>query len=341
MKQINTTQISIPKNALSTDSQIAYEALYEHFNGFDIDVEETENDYKLLLKKSDFTYCEDISKGLVRLDISPDSISDYCLIRANCCMCLSENWLPYGWRAISGQDIISKNTAIIHIDDHSDLMKPFLSLESGTYKNLLSNQTADSLSLDFLENAINTGAITIGSMLTTIVFSLQRFNIYHLKRNVEEKRLGVIKHSFSDSLIQNCERIGIDFINDCSNSMYFLTSSINDIISNLNGEEQCILHIDMDYFNNRYNGSTSWKIDNLGKDYSLDEQKNRIVEIAKGLQLINDKIPIKYVLIGISPSFYPSEYWEEGLCFLLKTLHKAGISVMPLLQNFGWNENDE
>lgn len=341
MKQINTTQISIPKNALSTNSQIAYESLYEHFNGFDIDVEETENDYNLLLKKSDFTYCDDISEGLFRLDISPDSISDYCLVRSNCCMCLSENWLPYGWRVISGQDITTKNTAIIHIDDHSDLMKPFLSLKSGTYKNLLSNQTANSLSLDFLENAIKTGAITIGSMLTTIVFSLQHFNIYHLKRNVEKKRLGIAKRSFSDSLIQNCERIGIDFINDCSNSVYLLTSSINEIISNLNGEEQCILHIDMDYFNNRYNGSTSWEKDNLGKDYSLDEQKHKIAEIARGLQSINNKIPIKYVLIGISPSFYPSEYWEEGLCFLLKALHKAGINVMPLLQNFGWNENDE
>lgn len=341
MKQIDSTRISIPKNFLSANPQIAYESIYGYFNGFDIDIQETMYDYTLFLRKSDFAYCEDISKGLLRLNILPDSISDYCFINASCCMCLSENWLPYGWRVITGQDIVAKNTAIIHIDDHSDLMKPFISIESGIYRNLLSNQTANSLSVDFLKNAINTGAITIGSMLTMIVFSLERFNIYHLKRNVEKKRLGIVKQAFLDPLIQNCERIGIDFIDDCSGPAYFLTSSVDEIVSNLNGEEQCVLHIDMDYFNNRYNGSTSWEIDNIGKNYSLDEQKHRMVEIAKALESINNTIPIKYILIGISPSFYPSEYWEEGLCFLLKSLYKSGISVLPLLRNFGWDTNDE
>ena len=201
----------------------------QFLSGFDIEIEETSLYYNLYLRKSDFSYCEDLSAGLNQLRITPNKISDYCFISSNSCVCLSENWLPYAWRVISGQDIIFSKTAIIHIDDHSDLMNPFISLEYGKFRNILSNQTDDTLSLGFLKNAIDNGAVTIGSMLTTILYSLQHFNIYHLKRNVEEKYTGIVKRTFPDPILNNCNRIGIDFIDDYTNSIYYLTSSINDI----------------------------------------------------------------------------------------------------------------
>lgn len=341
MKQNNNTRISIPKSVLPNELQIAYESLYDYFDGFDIDIEEDQFFYNLCLSKSDFAYCEDLSDGLKQLGIEVDTISDYCYITANSCICLSENWLPYGWRVIIGEDSIAQKTAIIHIDDHSDLMEPFISFESGKYRNILTNQTSDALNTHFLKNAIDTGAITIGSMLTTIVYSLQHFNIYHLKRNVEELRTGIEKRTFSDNIIPNCKRIGIDFAENKKDSSYFLTSSINKVMHNLQGEEQCILHIDMDYFNNRYNGSTSWKQDQIGNDYPLDEQKAKMIEIIKCLKTINSAIPIKYIMIGLSPSFYPSEYWRNGLQFLLKGLNDAGINVQGLLSHFGWDKKHE
>lgn len=341
MKRDNNTRISIPKAVLSDNPQSAYESLYDYFNGFDIKIEEDEFFYNLCLRKSDFAYCEDLSEGLMQLGIESDKISDYCYVTANSCICLSENWLPYGWRVITGEDIITQKTAIIHIDDHSDLMPPFISFESGEYRNILTNQTSDALNKNFLQNAIDTGAITIGSMLTTIVFSLQDFNIYHLKRNVEKLRTGIVKKTFSDSIIPNCKKIGIDLVRNNDACSYFITSSMKDVMNNLQGEEQCILHIDMDYFNNRYNGSTSWKQDEIGNDYSLDEQKIKMIEIFRCLKSINNTIPIKYVLIGLSPSFYPSEYWGKGLQYLLEGLNDAGIHVESLLHHFGWDKKNE
>jgi len=341
MKRINRSKLSIPKNALSFDTQIAYETIFDYFSGFDIDIEETSLYYNLYLRKSDFSYCEDLSFGFEKLRIRPSDISNYCFISANSCICLSENCLPYSWRVISGHDTVTKKTAIIHIDDHSDLMKPFISLESGRFRNILSNQTDDTLTPEFLKDAIDTGAITIGSMLTTIIFSLERFNIYHLKRDAEEKRTGIVKRSFPDTIIPNSKRIGIEFQEGFTDSIYYLTSSINSVLSNLQGEEQCILHIDMDYFNNRYNGSTSWQLDDNGKDFPMDEQKQRMREIASSLKMINGLVPIKYILIGLSPSFYPAEYWEEGLCFLLRELDNSGINVQALLHKYGWDTHNE
>lgn len=335
------TAISILKSALPTDIQTAYDLLYDYFNGLDIEIEEKQSLFNLCLRKSDFGYCEDLSDGLRVLGIEADAISDYCYVTENSCVCLSENWLPYGWHKITGEDCVTRKTAIIHIDDHSDLMKPFISFESGKYRNILSNQTSDALNILFLKNAIDTGAITIGSMLTTIVYSLQEFNIYHLKRNVDNFRTGIVKQTFTDSIIPNCNRIGIDFTQDAPDSCYFLTSSIDDIIYNLKDEEQCILHIDMDYFNNRYNGSTSWKQDQIGKDYPLNEQITKMQEIADCLKIINSKIPIKYVMIGLSPSFYPSEYWGKGLQILLKKLNDVGINVKELFHHFGCDKKYE
>lgn len=341
MMKSNKTTISILKSVLPNDMQMAYDYLYDYFNGFDIEIKENQSSYNLCLSKSDFNYCEDLSEGLHQLGIEANEISDYCYITNNSCICLSENWLPYGWRVIAEADSISQRTAIIHIDDHSDLMQPFISFDSGEFRNILTNQTSSTLNIHFLKQAIDTGAITIGSMLTTIVYSLQNFNIYHLKRNVSYFRAGIAKRTFSDDIIPNFNRIGIEFNDEINDSSYFLTSSISDIMYGLSGEEQCILHIDMDYFNNRYNGSTSWKQDRIGNDYSLSEQKNRMREIATYLKKINSIIPIKYVLIGVSPSFYPSEYWKDGLRFLLNELSNSTINVQELLCHFGWDKKHE
>lgn len=87
----------------------------------------------------------------------------------------------------------------------------------------------------------------------------------------------------------------------------------------------------MDYFNNRYNGSTSWGTDGLTNNSSFEEQKKCMDVLCSSIKQINGRIPIKYTLVGVSPSFYPAEYWKNGLNYLLKGLKNAGLNVQGLI----------
>lgn len=326
MKQKIESHLVIPKSALPSNKQKINGFLETYFSGFDIDLQEEMDSFTLTLHKSDFAYCEDLTEGLSTLGVIEDTAGDYCEIVGNSCVCISENWLPYALRFMSSDEMFAKRTAIIHIDDHTDLMTPFIAMEAGAYKNLLTNEISESLSVAFLKNAVDSGAITIGSTLTTIVYLFKCCNIYHLKRNVRNCRSGIVKRTFPDDIICGQERIGIEFTKEYSDCSYFRSSNIEDIKNQLQGEEQCILHIDMDYFNNRYNGSTSWRQDPQGKDYPFDEQILRMDEIFQAVTLINTTTSIKYILLGLSSSFYPAEYWGRGLKYMENGLRAAGIS---------------
>lgn len=56
-------------------------------------------------------------------------------------------------------------------------------------------------------------------------------------------------------------------------------------------------------------------------------------EEKNGVEKIMEKTEIKYVLIGISPSFYPVEYWANGLTYLICGLESLGIPVKGILDD--------
>jgi hypothetical protein len=327
-------RIYIDKDTLPNNEQDALELLYNYFNGFDIEYDINEQYYAISLTRSDFAYCEDISKGLKDICINEQNIKDFCYLTDNACLCLSENWIPYAWSVIAPRTLERKNKiAIIHVDDHSDLMAPFVRCEAGCYYNMLNGAEIDFLKKKSMRDVVSSGAITIGSMLTPIVYTLQSTNIYHVKKSVSEKIQGIRKTFFNDSFIkEGHDRINISFEeNTINDDRYILTSEWSSVIRHIGTEYECILHIDMDYFNNRYNGSTSWSTDGLTINPSFEEQKKCMDVLCSSVKQINGRIPIKYILVGVSPSFYPAEYWENGLNYLLKGLKNAGLNVQGLI----------
>lgn len=124
---------------------------------------------------------------------------------------------------------------------------------------------------------MNSGAITIGSMLTPIVFSADSANVYHIKKNVDQRISSLKKELQQDKIFENClNRICVTKDkNYIDGNMYMLTSDWSSIEQQIGSEDECVLHIDMDFFNNRYNGSTSWRTDELNHDSPMDDQKGK------------------------------------------------------------------
>lgn len=53
--------------------------------------------------------------------------------------------------------------------------------------------------------------------------------------------------------------------------------------------------------------------------------------LCASIKRIHAKVPVKYLLIGMSPSFYPVEYWKEGLNYLLHGLYRIGIDTQGII----------
>lgn len=327
--------VNISKKYLPQDEQRAIEYLYDYFNNFDITLKVSNNSYDVQLTKNEYSYCEDISKGLEFLGISEQGIDTYCNVKNNSALCLSENWLVYAYAKIMEKKNYNiKKMTIIHVDDHTDLMKPFIYWDNGKYYNMINNQRICFNNSSSLKQAIMSGAITIGSMLTAIVYSQEQTEIFHLKQNAETKSNAFYKTTVFDSvLMDNAQRISIDFSNQNINyNNYTLTSNWEYIIQNIKINIPCILHIDMDYFNNRYNASTSWKENANRHDPNFIEQKKSMDTLICAVERILKKVDINCVLIGISPSFYPVEYWNAGLKYLIEGLDKLGLNTLELLE---------
>ena len=106
-----------------------------------------------------------------------------------------------------------------------------------------------------------------------------------------------------------------------------ITDNWAEMEKNINIELPCLLHIDMDYFNNRYNASTSWKENQDRHDPAFSQQKFAMDNMIASIENLCKNVEIRYVLIGISPSFYPSEFWEDGLNYSINELYRIGIGV--------------
>lgn len=311
--------------------------LQNYFNEFQFDYVENEDYFKLQLTPLDYSYCEDISKGLSDLKIDQSDVNKFCHITNNVCLCLSENWIPYAWTKILPElDIKNNIFNLIHVDDHSDMMSPYIYTSENEFYDLLTNQKIDFSDIISMKNTIKKGAITIGSMLTPIIYTVNNINILHYKKNILEESFNFKKDTFIDSvLIQNAQRIKISLEKNKTNqNIYFKTSNFENIVYKCTEtNNQCILHIDMDFFNNRYNGSTDWLKNKNINDSTFEEQKQEINNLCRFLKKINLTNPIRYIFIGLSPSFYPSEYWKKGLTYLLQNLKNIGLDVQEIIDN--------
>lgn len=338
-----TITLSIEKSLFFEEDSVNYDNVLNEFGDFEIISLDSKpySDYvSIILRRSDFSYCEDIARGLDFLSISKSEVKDYYKITTNNFLCLSECWIPYAWSLISSRNLhLTDKLIIIHVDDHKDLMPPFIGSYKGCFKDLLTNRVVSFSEPESLKNAVKSGAITIGSMLIPIVYSVKEVMILHLKQSkIDCEAYSMVKSAKGYPILgKNANLICVNFekcssIGRNSKLFYLQSCNIERLIPFITENSEIMLHIDMDYFNNRYNGSTDWKYSSLIHDPDLKKQKEVMKTLCEKLGYINHRYPIHYVFVGISPSFYPVEFWQEGLQYLFNELILNGINVSDLLR---------
>lgn len=221
---------------------------------------------------------------------------------------------------------------IVHVDDHDDLMSPRLGIEASSLTDLVTGRSVAVSDPESIESAILSGAIGQGSFLVPFIFAFERVHLRHLcATGYSDSRVGYNRMELEqrvDTLIDPSAKrpsVRLDGNGQPGGSSYLVSRDAQQIVADLPETAPIVVHIDLDYFNNRFNGDSDYIMNENRHDPSLDEVKRMADDLLTALSTVSDRIVS--VAVGVSPGFFPAEYWQEMIDHLrpgLKDLSVGG-----------------
>jgi len=90
---------------------------------------------------------------------------------------------------------------------------------------------------------------------------------------------------------------------------YSITCDVDQWVAGLHG---CValLHVDMDYFNNRYDGDSDWNSRAETLDADATEIALRVDEVVR--VLASSAAVVEDAVLALSPGFFPAELWAQA-----------------------------
>lgn len=246
---------------------------------------------------------------------------------------LEDQWVPLSWSHWLSTTSIPPEVILLHIDDHQDMMDPRLGeTDHGHLFDFITGDQVDFQDPASVKKAILSGAIGKGSILTPLVF-LTRVHVRHLTaRPKYGKRMALVKQHVSDSLLTQMPpsrlHLSVEDIprQDDGLSNYYDTDHPEPWLSDLPKGIPVLLHVDMDYFNNRYDGNSGART----YDPPQEAQKSQMDTLCGLLRSTRVSERIVHTSFGVSPGFYPGEFWPLTDYFIAKLL-ETGIDLGPRL----------
>ena len=258
---------------------------------------------------------------------------------------LDDAWTLFAWsrwlKEKYGEDRPPKEVAIIHVDDHRDMMSPRIAWDGVQWNDLLSGRQFSVFDPDSVRAAIMTGAIGVGSFFAPFLHQLPSVVVRHLCQSAALAEDGMewllIRETAEDTIIRPGHlRPGIrrgligpempPQAEEVVAGRYRFTRTYERCLADL---PSCpvLLHIDLDYFNNRYDRDSDWQ-DRPGKlDPSESAVLAQIDEFFAVLDRFNVARQVENVTVALSPGFFPAEYWSASVERVERHLAALGLDL--------------
>ncbi len=242
---------------------------------------------------------------------------------------LEDQWVPLSWSYWFSKHDIPEEVILLHIDDHQDMMDPRLGQTAhGHLYDFITADRVDFRNPSTVKQAILSGALGKGSILTPLLF-ITRVHVRHLTaRPIYSTPKALVKNLIRDSLLTESRpsRLHLSIEDspqiDEAQSNYYDTDNPKLWLADLPADVPVLLHVDMDYFNNRYDGNSGIRT----YDPPQEAQKVQMDSICDLLQSSQVSKRIVHTSFGVSPGFYPGELWPLTDYFLEK-LQEANIGL--------------
>ena len=250
---------------------------------------------------------------------------------------LNDSWTLYAWsRWLSGRSLSeTSEVVILHVDYHSDLMVPRLGVvDAVTYTDLMTGRDVDMRSPDTVRAAILSGAIGIGSFMAPFLHAVPKVHLRHLcngpLNTLRSSFNQLIKESEQDTLLApGRQRPGVTFaskdeavVSGESSISYRISDNLEALLTDL-PDVPILLHVDMDYFNCRYDGDSDWDIHVNRYDPSASEIEERIEELIEGLCKSGIMPRVENIAVALSPGFFPVQFWDQSITALKRGILKS------------------
>lgn len=233
--------------------------------------------------------------------------------------CLYDSWTLASWcewlERRGGVDTLS-SLVILHVDDHRDLASPRLKRDGDTWRDLVTGHRASISEPSSIVEAIESGAIGMGSFMTPFLETIGQADVRHLcqppKATVTQDFVIRIEGQPDDLLEPGALRpvTTLEPTTGVGPGRYRLTHNLDDWLEGIDGGP-ILLHIDMDFFSNRYDGDSDWRDKPVRHDPPIERIFSFIEELSDALRRRDLLEVIEDVVFAFSPGFFPAELWEN------------------------------
>ncbi|HEX3651877.1 MAG TPA: hypothetical protein VHU18_03540 [Rhizomicrobium sp.] len=232
--------------------------------------------------------------------------------------CLYDTLTLRSWcEWLAARDSDSRAPLVLHVDDHRDLGSPRLFIDEGGLCDAITGDRVSMTEPDTVAAAISSGAIGMGSFLTPFLYALPGAEIRHLCQPPKATKTSdfVVEHiTRPDTLIDPTKQRPAVLLRPETEASGPGTYRVTpDLRSWLGGvpEGPTLLHIDMDYFNNRYDGDSGWHDQPEKLDPNFEDIAEKIKALGDALRTHGIMDRIEDAVVAYSPGFFPAEYWKN------------------------------
>lgn len=260
---------------------------------------------------------------------------------------LNDSWTLYAWshwikrRQDDGKSL--EKVVILHVDDHTDLMTPRLAMSVDDWRDSITGDVFDLTKPKTVRSAVLSGAIGVGSFMSPFLHAVPRVELRHLSKTTPTESTQdhlIIATSIEDTILQpggsrpavalskpsSAELVLVD--SDSPTKWYRFTRNLRDWLAGI-PDSPILLHIDMDYFNNRFDGDSDWEESASRHDPPLVSVLKSIDELFAAIEASGVREQIEDVSVGISPRFFPAEMWRPCVERLNDRLAPLGFGISP------------
>ena len=253
-------------------------------------------------------------------------------------LAVEEQWVPLSWsHAFQRLGKIPDEVVLLHLDDHQDMMAPRIGTRlDGEMVDYMTGDQVNFLDPESVANAVKSGAIGKGSILTPLIWSIPKVHVRHLTfRPHPNTTYRIDKVTYSDEvLFESKNRIGLHFSdtswkNLTQHSNYVVTPNFDTWVDQIPPDVPILLHFDLDYFNNRFDGNSDWQTDPGSRSHNprFVKQKQYLKSVFQRIHKLDLSDRIIDTSIGISPGFYPGEFWKPMVSAINKEMNLLGVGL--------------
>lgn len=322
----------IPKSRLSPDPLERHSQLRNYFCDKDAVISPSGEYFSLKLEWSNYAerYVDPrLDEGLDWWGVGAYSeMASVRVRRGGVVFTLNDTWTLESWsRWLQQQSQEALDEVIVlHVDDHKDISSPRLFQKEDGWYDPISGEEFTLSDPESVANAINSGAIGMGSFLTPFLHTVQNVDLRHLctppkcNSTVDYE----IKRTYiNDTLLEPMSYRPAIHLSELKSSKpvdrYRFTNDLGRWLEGLEGTDKAILlHIDMDYFCNRYDGDSDMIENPSPNNPSIDLVLKRIDDLVSALNKRELTNKIVDIVIAFSPGFFPAEFWEPACNRLLE-----------------------